>query len=610
MVIRFRCPQCGRRSKAPAECAGRVGRCPTCQCWVRVPQPSAQSSLGDPSASQASARTPSASFPPASQHAADNSPGATPATPQAASQSARRPAGLTPPRDQPSNYNLSGQTGSQSASGTFPHGIEGAAVGDDTGFGQIHEIGPVRSSSAIDSQSLESSSLEISLTELSSMEFAAEQFRALPSSDNPPSDVAPTALPGLDGSGAQGEAADPESRHQAQSANTKPPIQMETRLSVAEYLEAVKYSALVEPGQLAAFLQDLRKRGFDRHADLIGRELVGANLLTAWQHAMLRKGHRAGFYLNRYKLLRQIGVGGMGVVYLAEHQLLRREVALKVLHPHLAGNRTHIARFFRESQCLAGLDHPNIVRVHDSDQCGQHYYLALEYVAGPNLQDLVSHQGLLSFVTAANYVGQSAAGLAYAHERGLVHRDVKPANLLVTREGFVKVSDLGLARAVGADHALSSVTVDRPDGLLGTADYAAPEQALDATAVNDRADIYSLGATLYFLITGKPPFCEGSMAQRLMAHQIQQAPRLVASRPDTPALLQHLCDQMMAKNPAGRPSARAVQQLLTEWTSSQPDPVAEEFRHSVQAYVPLNRLMGAEETRSNQAAQTDSRSFQ
>ena len=193
------------------------------------------------------------------------------------------------------------------------------------------------------------------------------------------------------------------------------------------------------------------------------------------------------------------------------------------------------------------MDHRNIVRAYDVDNDGNIHYLVMEYVEGRDLQHIVKEDGPLDYVAAAEYFRQAASGLAHAHRAGLIHRDVKPANLLVDQKNVIKLLDLGLARFTDEDKA--SLTVAYDENVLGTADYLAPEQALDSHGVDARADIYGLGCSMYYVLTGHPPFVGGTLPQRLMMHQKQPPPSILLDRPDAPPDLIEICMKMMAKKP-------------------------------------------------------------
>ncbi len=322
---------------------------------------------------------------------------------------------------------------------------------------------------------------------------------------------------------------------------------------VESFLGLVRRSGLVSKGQLDRELASLARTRGDAallEPDVVARFLVEKGLLSSWHSEKLLEGRHRGFFLNNYKLLDHLGTGGMSSVYLAEHMLMHRRVAIKVLPKHRVEDSSYLARFHLEAQAAAALDHRNIVRAFDVGNEGEIHYMVMEYVEGRDLQAIVREKGPLDPLDAAAHVFQAAAGLEHAHAAGLIHRDVKPANLLVDKSGTVKVLDLGLARFTGEERA--SLTVAYDENVLGTADYLAPEQALDSHGVDGRADVYSLGCSLYFLLTGRPPFPDGTLPQRLMAHQKQPPPSIKRQRPEVPDDLIRICLRMMAKKPAAR----------------------------------------------------------
>ena len=340
--------------------------------------------------------------------------------------------------------------------------------------------------------------------------------------------------------------------------------------SLDTFLDLVRRSGLVEKDQLSRVLADLESQAGGKpvaDVDLVARRLIDAGLLTPWQCEKLAEGRHKGFFLGKYKLLDHLGTGGMSSVYLAEHVLMQRRVAIKVLPKNRVEDSSYLARFHREAQAAAALDHRNIVRVYDFDNDGALHYLVMEYVEGRDLQVMVKEDGPLAYADAAEYIRQAAEGLAHAHGANLIHRDVKPANLLVDQKNVVKVLDLGLARFTDEDRA--SLTVAYDENVLGTADYLAPEQALDSHGVDARADIYSLGCSLYYLLTGHPPFPQGTLPQRLMMHQKQQPASILEDRPDAPDDLVAICTQMMAKKADQRyQSAQEVARALADWLTA------------------------------------------
>jgi serine/threonine-protein kinase len=341
-------------------------------------------------------------------------------------------------------------------------------------------------------------------------------------------------------------------------------------LSVASFIDYVERSQLVEDEALRKSLDQLRQKNggeLPEDADLVAAHLIQAGYLTAWQCEMLFSRKYKKFKLGKYKLLRHIGSGGMSAVYLAEHTMLKRQRAIKVLPKKRVNDSSYLARFHLEAQATASLDHPNIVRAYDVDNDGDQHYLVMEFIEGKDLQTIVKQEGPLPLELACNYVAQSAEGFTYAHENNLIHRDVKPANLLVDEKGVVKILDLGLA--LYADEENASLTVAHNENVLGTADYLSPEQAVNSHAVDSRTDIYSLGCTLYFLLTGHPPFPEGSLAQRIAKHQTQMPEDIRKDRPDCPRDLVDICTKMMQKKPDRRfQTMREVADALETWLAN------------------------------------------
>ena len=337
-------------------------------------------------------------------------------------------------------------------------------------------------------------------------------------------------------------------------------------MTANEFLDLLRRSQLVEEDQLTKFLGSLAASNGQRlpeDADRLSRFMIEGGMLTEWQAEKLLAGKHKGFMLGKYKLLRHIGKGGMSQVYLAEHTLMKRKVAIKVLPANRVEDSTYLERFRTEARAAAKLDDPNIVRAYDIDNDGKTHYIVMEFVDGPDLHIYVREHGPLKYEKAADYVAQVARGLAHAHEMGLVHRDIKPANCLIDKHETVKLLDMGLARLIDDE---ASLTLENNENVLGTADYLAPEQALNSHKADARADIYSLGCTLYYLITGHPPFPDGSISERLLKHQVEQAPSIFKERPDAPSVLVNICNRMMAKRVDERyQTAGEVAERLTEW---------------------------------------------
>lgn len=322
-------------------------------------------------------------------------------------------------------------------------------------------------------------------------------------------------------------------------------------------LELVRRAEIADDDALSGFLTN--SGPIPPTAPDTATRLVQAGILTPFQAKLILQGKHKGFKLGPYRILNQIGAGGMGTVFLAEHAALRRRVALKVLPGRQALDPANVERFYREARAAATLDHPNIVHAYDVACDKGTHFLVLEYIDGETLDRMLSARGRLPVGLAVSYAVQAAAGLQHAHDKGVAHRDIKPANLLVGGDGIVKVLDLGLAEFFEE----SSAKLDRNRGLTVTTDYAAPEQLRNCEAADHRADIYNLGATLYHLLTGRPPF-EGTTAAKMIAHQLTpvKPPRELCD--EVPAALSDVVEVMLAKDPEDRyqTAGEAVQALL------------------------------------------------
>ena len=312
-----------------------------------------------------------------------------------------------------------------------------------------------------------------------------------------------------------------------------------------ELVSLIRRSRLVDEAQLA-----VRARTADRSSPggLLA-QLIDDGLLTQFQAEHLAAGRWRGLVIGSYRLRDKLGSGGMGTVFLAEHMTDHDKVAIKVLSAQMASDPVARERFLREAKAAATLTHPNIVHVIDVDPDADPPYLVLEYIDGVSLQAAVACHGTFAAGSAAFCGRQVALALQRAHEVGLVHRDIKPANLLVNRTGLVKVLDLGIVRMdLGGDLTFGS----GQKFVLGTADYLAPEQAVNSHAVDSRADLYSLGATLYFLLAGHPPFPEGSPQEKVMRKQAVDPPRIERFRPDLPAGFGDVIHKLLARRPNDR----------------------------------------------------------
>lgn len=338
--------------------------------------------------------------------------------------------------------------------------------------------------------------------------------------------------------------------------------------NVDEFLDLIRKSGVVEEGRLSTYVQQLQSTSnIPTDLSKLAGLFVRDGLLTFFQAEQFLLGKWKRFTIGKYKVLERLGSGGMGQVFLCEHKLMRRKVAVKVLPTAKAEDPSSLERFYREARAVAALDHPNIVRAYDIDQDDNLHFLVMEYVDGISFQDLIKKHGPLDVNRACHYMYWSAVGLGHAHEAGLIHRDIKPGNILIDRQGTVKILDMGLARFFNDDEDLLTKKYD--ESILGTADYLAPEQAIDSHGVDGRADIYSLGATFYFLLSGHQPFVEGTVAQKLIWHQTRNPKPIRDERPDVPTGVAAIVEKMMAKEAANRYQTPAeLAEALSPWVQT------------------------------------------
>jgi serine/threonine protein kinase len=286
----------------------------------------------------------------------------------------------------------------------------------------------------------------------------------------------------------------------------------------------------------------------------VAQRLIEAGTLTAYQADAIVQRRFDELLIGNYEVLDRLGAGGMGTVFKARHRRMKRIVALKVLGREVAKDATFVQRFQREVETVGQLTHPNIVMAYDADEAEVGPFLVMEFVNGRDLAWEVQQKGPLPVAVAVNCTLQAARGLEYAHKQGIVHRDIKPANLLRDAGGLIKVADLGLARLSKGAGTAEGTSLTQAGGVVGTLDFMPPEQALDSTSIDQRADIYSLGGTLYFLLTGRPPYVAGSIMALLLAHRDAPIPSLSEARPSVPAELETLYRRMLAKKPDDRPA--------------------------------------------------------
>jgi serine/threonine protein kinase len=329
--------------------------------------------------------------------------------------------------------------------------------------------------------------------------------------------------------------------------------------TVSDFAAMLARSHLLEPAQLEEVASHLQSQ-FPEPRALAG-ELLRRDWLTPFQVNQLFMGHGEELLLGSYVLLKRLGEGGMGEVYKARNWKLGKTVAIKLIRQERISDNEMLRRFQREVRAAAQLNHPNVVHAYDCDEAGGKHFLVLEYVDGVDLSRYVKKHGPLPVALACDCVRQAALGLQHAFECGLVHRDIKPHNLLLSRttgdgattQAVVKILDMGLARVsqpAGEEDTASSMT--KEGAVMGTLDYLAPEQALDAHSADTRADLYSLGCTFYFLLTGKVPFPGGSAMEKLLKHHHRQPTPVEEVRPNTPPEVVAIVNKLMAKQPEDR----------------------------------------------------------
>jgi len=318
-------------------------------------------------------------------------------------------------------------------------------------------------------------------------------------------------------------------------------------VSVEQFGKAVTSSQLLTADEVRAVWGTTPADERPKDGAGFARLLVAQKKLTEFQAAEILAGRGARLIMGEYSLLAEIGAGGMGQVYKAQHRRMKRVVALKVMSGAAMKDEAAVKRFQREVQAAARLEHPNIVTAYDSGEAGSVKYLVMQFVDGGDLSDLVKKTGPLPVEQAVGYVLQAAKGLAFAHNEGVIHRDIKPANLLLDKKGIIKILDMGLARIEGGDDGLTAT-----EQVMGTVDYMSPEQAANTKTADARADIYSLGCTLWYLLTAKKVYDGDSMIGRLMAHRDAPLPSLVKTRDDVPWPLEQAFHKLIAKRPQDR----------------------------------------------------------
>jgi serine/threonine-protein kinase len=376
------------------------------------------------------------------------------------------------------------------------------------------------------------------------------------------------------------------------------------------FLENLRQSGLLSPQELREAVRNLPATDTGRAT---ARQLIKQGLITRFQARLLLIGRTSGFQLGQYRILDEIGQGGMGRVFKAVHGTMNRVVALKVLAPNLMKTDRAQQLFQREVRAAGRLMHPNIVTAYDANQVDSRFYLVLEYVDGPNLDQLVRERGPLPVGLACDFIRQAALGLQHAHELGMVHRDIKPANLLVQRGAtpatpcMVKILDFGLARLhapIEPGRGADGTILTKDNTVMGTPDYLSPEQSRNLHKVDIRSDLYSLGCTLYYLLTGRVPFPGGNTLEKLIQHSTEKATPVEQLRPDLPAPVAAIVRRLMAKAPKERyatPAELAAELApfavpgTTEWAGQKAGAAAVAPGSDSGIEVPISPLVGSSE---------------
>jgi serine/threonine protein kinase len=342
------------------------------------------------------------------------------------------------------------------------------------------------------------------------------------------------------------------------------------------FLSAVRRSGLLPPGRVDALVAEAPKTSA-AVPEKLGELLVSRGVLTHFQVSKLRQGTWQGLVLGSYHILSPLGKGGMGTVYLAHDTRKpagqKALVALKVLPPKRAREENRmLARFIREMDLAQRVSHPHLTKTFEVGDAGGVHYIAMEYIRGQSLRRLVGDGGPLSVARAARLFAEVADGLQSAHEQGLVHRDLKPSNIMVTPNGHAKILDMGLALAVDEELPKDKTIVGGQGYVVGSMDYIAPEQVSDPTGVDARADLYALGCSMYYALTGQPPFPGGTSIEKMKRHRTEYAQPLSDLNPTIPFDFSRVVEKLMEKSPQHRyRSAAVVRDALRPWAVGDPD---------------------------------------
>lgn len=366
-----------------------------------------------------------------------------------------------------------------------------------------------------------------------------------------------------------------------------------------QFLATLSESGLMAAGQVRAFLDRLAEDEKPETGEALARLLVRQGKLTKFQAQCIYQRKTKGLVLGNYVVLDSIGSGGMGHVYKAHHRRMNRVVAIKVLTSSIAKNREAVRRFHREVEAAARLVHPNIVLAYDADEADGLHFLVMEFVEGCDLAKTVRRCGPLPVTQAIDHVLQAARGLEYAHSQGIIHRDVKPSNLILDESRTIKILDMGLARIeqdTGSRSSTAAASLTHSGQFMGTIDFVSPEQTVDTHRVDQRADIYSLGCTLYYLLTGGPVYPGDAPMTKMLSHREAEIPSLCQVRRDAPEQLDRIFRKMVAKRPEDRyPSMSGVIADLEACRTTLADQVNETLAFT--AVVPGARETSADSDR-------------
>lgn len=318
--------------------------------------------------------------------------------------------------------------------------------------------------------------------------------------------------------------------------------------------ERLKASSLLTEEELDQTLKWIDAQDSKLDGAWAAQSLAAQGRLTPFQARAVCNGRIGDLQIGNYDILDKLGSGGMGTVYKARHRRMKRIVAVKVLAASHGDNKSFVQRFQREVETIARLSHPNIVIAHDADVCEAGNYLVMEFIEGADLDRLVRLRGALSPRLSATLILQAARGLEHAHAQGIIHCDIKPANLLLDSAGALKITDLGLVRSTElfGDSDSHESMLTKTGGILGTVDFMPPEQAFNPSLVDHRADIYSLGCTLFFLVMARPPYGGETPMETLLLHKQEPIPSLLKLRTEMPCELDNLYRRMVAKLPNER----------------------------------------------------------